>query len=250
MGALLSLLSPVDYAALLWFCVASFGYAFFAFRKAQHAPSLLGAMNLYRRKWMERIVERENRIVDSSLINMLSSVATFLASTTVLILGGLVALLGTTEKAVDVMAELPFAVQGSHRLWEIKVLLLIGIFGFAFFKFTWALRQFNMLAILVGAAPSSGADARDAEDFIRRSTDISVYAGENFNNGLRSYYFGLAALAWFLHPVLFALATAGVVLVLYQREFRSLTLETLVGIHGKGDWEWPPRRILPPEDGP
>jgi uncharacterized membrane protein len=249
-GALLSLLSPADYAALLWFFVASFGYVRFASRKAQRAPSLLGAMNLYRRKWMERVVARENRIVDSSLISMLSNVATFLASTTVLILGGLVALLGTTEKAVDVMAELPFAVKGSHRLWEIKVLLLIGIFGFAFFKFTWALRQFNMLAILVGAAPGPGGDVRDAEDFIRRSTDVSVYAGENFNNGLRTYYFGLAALAWFLHPFLFAFTTAGVVLVLYQREFHSPTLETLVGIHGKGDWEWPPPRILPPEDRP
>ncbi len=250
MSALFSLLSPIDYAALLWFFVASFGYVRFAARKAQRAPSLLGAMNLYRRKWMERIVERENRIVDSSLISMLSNVATFLASTTVLILGGLVALLGTTEKAVDVMAELPFAVKASHRMWEIKILLLIGIFGFAFFKFTWALRQFNMLAILVGAAPSAGGDAPAEEDFISRATDVCVYAGENFNNGLRTYYFGLAALAWFLHPLLFAATTAGVVVVLYLREFRSTTLETLVGIHGKGDWEWPPRRILPPENRP
>jgi uncharacterized membrane protein len=245
MGTLLSLLSPTDYAALLWFFVASFGYVRFAGWKAQRAPSLLGAMNLYRRKWMERIVARENRIVDSSLISMLSNVATFLASTTVLILGGLVALLGTTEKAVDVMAELPFAVKGTHRLWEMKILLLMSVFGFAFFKFTWSLRQFNMLAILVGAAPSTGGEAREEEEFVARATDVSVYAGDNFNNGLRTYYFGLAALAWFLHPLLFAFTTALVVVILYLREFRSPTLETLVGIHGKGDWEWPPPRILP-----
>jgi uncharacterized membrane protein len=246
MHNMLSLLSPIDYAALAWFFVASFGYVRFASWKAQRAPSLLGAMNLYRHEWMQRILVRENRIVDSSLIGMLSNVATFLASTTVLILGGLVALLGTTEKAVDVMAELPFAVQGSHRLWEIKVLLLIAIFGFAFFKFTWALRQFNMLAILLGAAPGPGGDAREQREFVSRATDVSVYAGENFNNGLRTYYFGLAALAWFLHPLLFAFTTAGVVVVLYLREFRSPTLETLVGIRVRGDWEWPPRRILPP----
>jgi uncharacterized membrane protein len=246
MGTMLSLLSLTDYAALLWFFVASFGYVRFADWKAQRAPSLLGAMNLYRRRWMERILVRENRIVDSSLISMLSNVATFLASTTVLILGGLVALLGTTEKAVDVMAELPFAVKGSHRLWEMKILLLMGIFGFAFFKFTWALRQFNMLAILVGAAPSAGGEAREEEEFVARATDVSVYAGENFNNGLRTYYFGLAALAWFLHPLFFAFTTALVVVILYLREFRSPTLETLVGVHGKGDWEWPPPRIVPP----
>ena len=246
MSTMLSLLSITDYAALLWFVAASFGYARFAAWKAQHVPSLLGAMNLYRRQWMERVVARDNRIVDSSLIGTLSNVATFLASTTVLILGGLIALLGTTEKAVDVVAELPFAVKGSQRLWEMKILLLIGIFALAFFKFTWALRQFNMLAILVGAAPSAGGDLREEREFVARATDVSVYAGENFNNGLRAYYFGLAALAWFLHPLLFAFTTGWVVVVLYLREFRSPTLETLLGLHGAGDFEWPPSRILPP----
>jgi uncharacterized membrane protein len=144
-----------------------------------------------------------------------------------------------------VVAELPFAVKGTQRVWEMKILLLIGIFGFAFFKFTWALRQFNMLAILVGAAPNPGADSGGEHEFIARSTDVSVYAGENFNNGLRAYYFGLAALAWFLHPLLFAVTTAWVVLILYHREFQSPTLETLIGTHGTGDWEWPPRRIVP-----
>ncbi|MET0919270.1 MAG: DUF599 domain-containing protein [Burkholderiales bacterium] len=244
MTATLSLFSSSDYAALLWFAFVSFGYVRFAEWKAQRAPSLLGAMNLYRRQWMERVVTRENRIVDASLIGTLSNVSTFLASTTVLILGGLIALLGTTDKVVDVVGELPFAVKSSQRLWEMKILLLITIFGFSFFKFTWALRQFNMLAILVGAAPNAGGDPRVEQDFIGRSSDVSVYAGENFNNGLRAYYFGLAALTWFLHPILFAVTTAWVVTILYLREFRSPTLKTLAGLHG--DWEWPPRRIVPP----
>lgn len=246
MAETLALFSFIDYVALLWFVCVSFGYIRFAEWKAQRAPSLIGAMNVYRRQWMERVVTRENRIVDSSLIGTLSNVATFLASTTMLILGGLVALLGTTDTVVDVVGELPFAVKSSQRLWEMKILLLITIFGFSFFKFTWALRQFNMLAILVGAAPHVGGDPGMEKDFIDRSTDVSVYAGENFNNGLRAYYFGLAALAWFLHPILFLLTTAWVVVVLYRREFRSTTMKTLAGLHGVGDWEWPPRRIVPP----
>ena len=38
-------------------------------------------------------------------------------------------------------------------LWEVKVLLLIGIFVFAFFKFAWAFRLTHYTAILIGAAP-------------------------------------------------------------------------------------------------
>ena len=198
-------------------------------------------MNLYRRKWMERIVARENRIVDSSLISMLSNVATFLASTTVLILGGLVALLGTTDKAVDVMAELPFAVKGTpspvgdedpaaHQHLRLRVF------------------QVHVGAAAVQHAGDSGGGcafrrrrrAREEEDFIARATDVSVYAGENFNNGLRTYYFGLAALPGFSTRCCSPFTTAWVVVILYLREFRSPTLETLAGIHGKGDWEWPP----------
>ena len=50
----------------------------------------------------------------------------------------------------------------------------------------------------------------------------------NFNNGLRAYYFALAALTWFLHPWLMVAATGWVVYILYQREFHSKTLIALI----------------------
>ena len=63
---------------------------------------------------------------------------------------------------------------------------------------------------------------------INRIARITSYAGSNFNNGLRAYYFALAALAWFLHPWLMIAATLWVMLVLYQREFGSKTLKAMV----------------------
>ena len=44
---------------------------------------------------------------------------------------------------------------------------------------------------------------------------------------MRTYYFGLAALSWFVHPYLLVALTVAVVLVVYRREFRSRTLETI-----------------------
>ena len=52
----------------------------------------------------------------------------------------------------------------------------------------------------------------------------------NFNRGVRAYYYGLAALSWFLHPVLFAVVTVWVVAVIYRREFLSYTLELLESV--------------------
>jgi uncharacterized membrane protein len=38
---------------------------------------------------------------------------------------------------------------------------------------------------------------------------------------MHSYYFGLAACAWFLHPLALIATTAWVLAILYRREFRS-----------------------------
>ena len=46
-------------------------------------------------------------------------------------------------------------------------------------------------------------------------------AAESFNDGTRAYYFAFAAAAWLFSPLAFALGSAGVVWILYQREFHS-----------------------------
>ncbi len=52
----------------------------------------------------------------------------------------------------------------------------------------------------------------------------SLSASPSFNDGLRGYYFAFAAAAWLVSPIAFAVASAGVVWVLYQREFHSEAL--------------------------
>ena len=71
------------------------------------------------------------------------------------------------------------------------------------------------------------ADADAAPLELRVSGGVLSSAGNQFNLGLRAYYFGLAALSWFIHPWVFMVVTAGVVLVLYHREFHSRVLKVL-----------------------
>jgi uncharacterized membrane protein len=217
----------MDVAGVLWFFALWIGYAQFAVWRSRRQPSLMSTMDGYRRDWWTRIIERELRMIDTSIVANLANSATFFASTTLLILGGLLALLGTTEKVVAVVQGLPFNARSTSELWEVKILLLIGIFTYAFFKFTWALRQFNFTGMLIGAAPKMPENAWLEKDYIQRAAHLSTLAAESFNNGLRSYYFALAALAWFLNGWFLMAVTTWVVFVLYWREFRSDTLRTL-----------------------
>lgn len=220
----------LDALGFLFLIVAWAGYVAFATRQhARNVPSLHTSMDVYRRAWMVRMIERDNRMVDVNIMRNLTRSSQFFASTTMLILGALIALTGYVQQALDVVSGLPFTVKGTQRVVEIKILLLVVIFVYAFFKFSWAIRQLNFASVLVGAAPKHPADNPEQHaPHINRIARIISSAAINFNNGLRAYYFALAALAWFLHPWLMIVATGWVVYVLYRREFCSKTLRALV----------------------
>jgi uncharacterized membrane protein len=222
-------LKIMDWLALAWFFVFWIGYVRFARWYARRVPSLVMRMTTLRRHWMTEVVTREVRIGDINILANLSNGSTFFASTTLLILGGLLALLGTTDKIAMVVMELPFSRQaaGTDRFWDIKILLLIGIFTFAFFKFTWSLRLYHFCSVMVGGSPPIEAPPERKEDFIQHAAATAGLAADSFNNGLRAYYFGLAALMWFINPWTWMVATSWVVLILYLREFRSDALDTL-----------------------
>jgi uncharacterized membrane protein len=220
----------IDLIALLWFFILWAGYTIFAERRVEKRHSLVVAMRRFRREWFSYMLTRENRIGDIAALNNLFTNATFFASTSILILGGLVALLGTTEQVMNVVSDLPFARKETELVWRIKIILLILVFVYAFFKFTWSQRQFNFCTILVGAAPPPTNQPEQHAAFIDMITNVASFSAENLNEGLRAYYFSMAVLTWFLHPWLFFPATALVVYILYQREFHSRTLYALRGV--------------------
>lgn len=219
-------LSSLDWLALITFFACWAGYAWFSEHSRWGEHGLVKTSQHYRMAWAHQLLSRENRVADSALIGNLVTSVSFYANTTIYIIAGLVAALGASEKLISVTAELPFGGAGNRELLEIKLMLLLASFVFAYFKFTWSLRQFNMLSILVGAAPEAGTQAAN-ERYARRLAGTNNLAGDDFNRGIRAYYFGLAASGWLLHPLLLAAMALVVLIVLYRRDFRSPTLALL-----------------------
>jgi uncharacterized membrane protein len=220
-------ISILDILALVWF-IASWGlYATIADRGESAGRSMTGVMSAYRLRWMRQMTRRENRVVDTTILGNQLNGAAFFASTAILLVGGLFALLGATDQAIAVFEHLPLLAAPSRALWEIKILLLIGIFVYAFFKFAWAFRLFNTCSVLVGATAIEPDNEEEAERHALRIARVNTLAAEHFNNGLRAYFFSLAALGWFLHAGAFFVASVWVVLVLYRREFRSRSLRAV-----------------------
>jgi uncharacterized membrane protein len=177
---------------------------------------------------MKRICQRETHIADATLLSNLLRGALFFASTTVFILGGLIAVLGTGKTVAEVLGHFPYAVASDAWLLELKAVVLIALFVYAFFKFTWSAWQYNVLSILVGAAPTSReGEAAFLDRYVESAAKIATLAGDSYNQGIRAYYFAIALLCWFVHPLLFLAITLVVTYVLYRREFASSMLDTL-----------------------
>ena len=103
-------------------------------------------------------------------------------------------------------------------------------FRHAFFKFAWAFRVSHYASIMIGATPiATGDNSRECEDHAERTAHLLSIAGEHANRGLRAYYYAIAALAWFFHPVLLIIATTWVVLILARRDLFSRSRSLLAG---------------------
>src|SRR5215218_4967705 len=178
----------VDILAVGFFILEWTVYALTLEHTAYGRDSLSARMNVYREVWVRRLLDREARMVDMQVMASLQNGTAFFASTSLLAVGGALALLRSTNEALAVFGALPVDLTPSAALWEIKCLGLILIFIYAFFKFAWSYRLFNYVAILLGAMPpAEQRDSPEAEAHVIRTTRLFESAGRHFNRGQRSF---------------------------------------------------------------
>ena len=103
-------------------------------------------------------------------------------------------MLHATNDALTILSKLPVDLSPSPALWETKCVGLILIFVYAFFKFAWAYRLFNYVAILFGAMPPAAErNSPEAEAHVARTTRLLEAAGRHFKRGQRALFFEFAS---------------------------------------------------------
>src|SRR3981081_2492950 len=212
----------VDILAVGFFILEWTVYAVTLEHTVYGRDSLSARMHVYREVWIRRLLDRETRMVDTQIMASLQNGTAFFASTSLLAVGGALALLRSTSEALAILGALPINLSPSPALWEIKCVGLILIFVYAFFKFAWAYRLFNYVATLLGAMPpASKRDTAEAEAHVMRTTRLFEAAGRHFTRGQRAFFFALGYLGWFVSPWVLLATTALVVIVTWRRQFAS-----------------------------
>ncbi len=224
-----SLATSLDFAAIAWFAAAV--ALFDTLLKLFRARTIAGAIQAQREQWMRNMAGRDNRLVDTGILQTLSHGNAFFASTSAIAIGGLAALMGSGDTAQGLIERIPYVAKSSGALFEIKLVLLATLFIFAFFKFAWAFRLSHYTGIMIGATPiPDGSNLAACEHHAQLTADLIGVAADHANTGLRSYYYAIGALAWFFHPLLFILATTWVVIILVRREFFSRSYRIIAKI--------------------
>lgn len=222
------MLTLLDLIAVVWFFSLWVGYTIVAKRKAKTLSCLSFELRRKRNDWMKQMLNRDNKMADVALISTLERNVSFFASSTLLILAGLLTALASSGSISEVLSYLtPWTAQNKETV-QVKILFLAVIYVFAFFQFTWSLRQYGFGGVLIGAAPD-GREMTSEEQalYANRTAKVIDQAGHSFNYGLRSIYFSLATLSWFLDPRLFMATSVLVLLIMKHREFHSKVLKAL-----------------------
>ena len=175
---------------------------------------------------MEQMIDRDPRIFDAQILGGLRQGTAFFASTSLIALGGALALIGNADRLAGVAEDITAADQPIF-IWEFKLLVVAFFLTNGFLKFVWANRLFGYCAVLMAAVPNEPSHPT-ARPRAAQAGEINITAARSFNRGLRSVYFALAAMAWLVGPVALMLATVLTSVVIWRREFASHSRKILL----------------------
>jgi uncharacterized membrane protein len=190
-------------------------------------PSVTVLMSDYRLQWMEVMVTRQPRIFDAQIMMSLRQSTSFFASTCLLAMGGLLALIGNVDLLGGIAMRLT-SIEFSNSVLQTKLFLSLFMLGNAFLKFVWSNRVFGYCSVVMGAVPDD-PDNPQSMPLALKAGKLNGRAAMNFNAGLRSMYFALCALAWLGGALVLLVGVAVTAWVVWSREFSSASREIILG---------------------
>ena len=209
----------LDWIALVLFFIGWLGYGPLLKLIARRSGSLNDDMLVVRDSWMTAMTHREMRLIDSQLMGHSINSASFFASTNLLLIAAVASVLFGGENALR-----GFAAVGAEavpvKILEAKLALVLICLARGFLDFIWSLRQMNYALALIGAAPEIHSET-DKVAYGHAVARVLNPALGGFSQGVRGYYFALAAAAWLFGPLWLALGVISAFSLLVWRQAGS-----------------------------
>jgi uncharacterized membrane protein len=204
-----------DFAALAVCSLLIIAYHVFLRRKVRKDPTYtVQAVNkIARTAWVENIMaDEKNAVLAVQTLRNSTMAATFLASTSVLLIMGVLTLSEQEQKIEATWHALNMLGAIHPVLWMVKLILMLADLFVAFFAFSMAIRIYNHVGFQINVPLRMNhkmiTPAHVATHLNR--------AGHFYSIGMRAYYFLVPLVFWLFGPHFMFIATLGLLLTLYR----------------------------------
>ena len=191
--------------------------------------SLNSQLHAVRRQWlrMHKDIGRQYRMFDAVLLGHISNSVSYFGSATLLVLAGLVGALVNVNRIYGTARELPFLAPMSSELFTFYFGTLALILGLSFFAFTYALRKMSYTFAMLGGLQDARDDSPDSLLMVEQTATVLTEAVKSINNGIRGFYYAIAALFLFAGPYYCIAATVCITGLLYYRQMLAPTARAI-----------------------
>jgi uncharacterized membrane protein len=204
-----------DFASLLVAVLLIVAYHIFLRNKVRKDPTYtVQAVNrIARTAWVETIMgDEKNAVLAVQTLRNSTMAATFLASTSVLLIIGVLTLSEQGEKLGAHWNALNMVGASNPTLWMVKLLTLLLDLFVAFFGFSMAIRIYNHVGFMINVPVRLNhrmiTPAHVATHLNR--------AGHFYSLGMRAYYFLVPMVFWLFGPHFMLVSTIVLLLTLYR----------------------------------
>ena len=214
MDAFLPAAYAADALSFLFSAMLLILYHWLLRRKELRSPSFtVQAVNrAARTAWVENVMREGKDILAVQTLRNSTMAATFLASTAVFMIIGVLTLSGQSDKLDATWHSLNLFGAKHPELWMLKLICLLLDLFFAFFSFAMSIRVFNHVGYMINV-PLAANHKSITPDHVAIHLNR---AGHFYSMGMRAYYFVVPFLFWLFGPHLMLIATIGLIFVLYR----------------------------------
>lgn len=162
-----------------------------------------------RAAWTRAVMEERKDVLAVQTLRNSTMAATFLASTAIFLITGVLTLSTQGDKLAATWQILDAAGTATPDLWLVKMLvLLIDLFA-AFFSFTMSIRFFHHVGYMINVPMNRGMTPALVTAQLNR-------AGRFYWVGMRAYFLLVPMVLWLFGPLLLASSSVALVAVLFR----------------------------------
>ncbi len=189
-------------------------HAYLRYKVSKNPTYTVQAVNILARTvWVEVMMKAgKPDVIPVQTLRNSTMAATFLASTAVLLIMGVLTLSGQSNNLESTWHVLNAYGAKHTQLWLVKLLLLLLDFFVAFFSFSMAVRIYNHVGYMINVPYSL-----DHKVISPRHVALHLNRGGNYYYiGMRAYYLSVPLVFWLFGPHFMVIATLLLIAVLYR----------------------------------